>query len=286
MELGFSTMNNPGDIDPGVLAVALEDRGFDSLWFGEHSHIPVGTPSPYGRSTPLPDSYKRMRDPLISLTVGAALTNRLKLGTSVALVVERDPFFLAKESATLDVISEGRLMLGVGAGWNKKEYRNHTSVPWSQRYRLLRDRVGAIRALWTMEESSYESEHISFGPVWSFPKPVQKPHPPVLVGSVGPVGIAHTVEWADGWAPLVSSFEQFLAARSLLIAEANRVSRDLESIFVMVSLNGSPELADLERFKEAGITLLRLSGDPTMNETESEVLKRLDHYAAMIERLR
>jgi probable F420-dependent oxidoreductase len=282
MKLGFSTMNSDTGIAPHRLAVAVEERGFDSLWFGEHPHIPVQTKSPRGPGLELPGAYLRMMDPFVSLTAAAMVTSTLRLGTSVALIMERDPFVLAKETATLDLLSGGRLILGVGAGWNQPEYENHTSVPWSKRYQLLRDHVGALRALWTQHDASYRGEFIAFDPVWSYPKPLQKPHPPILLGATGPLGLAHTVEWADGWFPLVSSFEQFQEAHSALLVRAKQAGRDPATIEITASIGGHPDAADLVRYRDLGVARVRLTQDPAVSLDEHSLLSRLDGLADLI----
>jgi probable F420-dependent oxidoreductase len=202
MELGFSTMNTLDDVPPDELGRALEERGYESLWMGEHSHIPVARRTPYPAGGEMPSQYAHMGDPFVSLTVAACATERLRLGTNVTLPLEHDLFALAKTVATLDHASDGRLELGVGVGWNEEELADHSDIPWPHRYRALADCVAALRALWTQAEAEHHGPFFDFGPAWSFPKPRQEPHPPVLMGASGPLGQSHAIAWADAWAPM------------------------------------------------------------------------------------
>jgi probable F420-dependent oxidoreductase len=183
------------------LARAVEARGLASLAVPEHTHMPVDHhPHPSGQS--LPDEYRRTLDPFVALTVAAAVTEQLRLVTGVCLVAQRDPLVLAKEVATLDHVSDGRLTLGVGYGWNPPETEHH-GVRFADRREVVRDRVAALRALWTEEVATSDREHASFGPTWSWPKPHQRPHPPVLLGAgLGPRTLRDLVAAFDGWMPI------------------------------------------------------------------------------------
>ena len=184
VELGFSSMNTPEDPAPDVLAGWLEERGFESFWVGEHPHIPTSRKTPYPAGGDLPPQYLRMMDPFVSLTAAACATERLLIGIGVALPLEHDLFDFAKSVATLDRLSGGRLQLGVGVGWNEEELANHRpDIPWSQRYRALAECIGALRALWADDESEFHGRFYDFDPVWSYPKPLQRPHPPILCGT-------------------------------------------------------------------------------------------------------
>ena len=195
-------MNTLDDVPPDELGRALEERGFESLWMGEHSHIPVSRRTPYPAGGEMPHQYAHMADPFVSLTVAAAATERLRVGTNVCLPLEHDLFALGKTVATLDHASGGRLELGVGVGWNEEELADHTSIPWRQRYLALADCVAALRALWTEEEAAHRCPFFAFEAAWAWPKPLQQPHPPVLLGASGPLGQRHAVAWADAWAPM------------------------------------------------------------------------------------
>ncbi|NDU73563.1 TIGR03619 family F420-dependent LLM class oxidoreductase [Actinomadura sp. DSM 109109] len=201
MRFGVSTFVTDEGIGPAALGRALEERGFGSLFVTEHTHIPVKRESEYPGGGELPRVYYRTLDPFVVLSVVAAVTARLRLGTGIALVVQRDPITLAKETASLDLVSGGRAVLGVGAGWNREEMRNHGTDP-ATRMRLMRERVLAVKELWTREHAEFHGEFVDFDPVFSYPKPVQDPHPPVLVGGSGPTTLDRVAEYGDGWLPL------------------------------------------------------------------------------------
>src|SRR6266705_6790926 len=167
------------------LARAAEERGFESLFVTEHTHIPTSRRSPFAGGGPLPKEYAHTLDPFIGLTAAAAVTQRLKLGTGICLVVEHDPIVLAKTIASLDLLSNGRFLFGIGAGWNAEEMEHHGTV-FKTRFRLLRERILAMRQIWTKEAAEYHGEFVNFDPIWQFPKPVQAGGPPVLLGSQSP----------------------------------------------------------------------------------------------------
>jgi probable F420-dependent oxidoreductase len=187
-------------VDPRVLARMVEQRGFESLFFPEHTHIPASRETPYPPGGELPDMYSHTYDPFVALTAAAAATERLLVATGICLVVERDPIVTAKEVASLDRLSGGRLLFGVGAGWSREEMANHGTDP-HRRFSLMRERLEAMKAIWTQDEASYHGEHVEFDRIWSWPKPVQKPHPPVLVGGNGPKVLDRVVAFGDEWMP-------------------------------------------------------------------------------------
>src|SRR5919206_2840703 len=184
MKFGVTMFTTRYSIGPAELARAVEERGFESLFVPEHTHIPVSRRSPWPGGADLPDEYRETLDPFLALTAAAAATERLLLGTGICLVVERDPITTAKEVATLDHLSGGRFLFGVGAGWNAEEMQNHGTDP-STRFGLMRERVEAMKAIWTQDEAAYHGKHVDFDAMWSWPKPAQKPHPPILVGGRG-----------------------------------------------------------------------------------------------------
>ena len=191
MHLAFSSMNTLNDPPPAVLARALEERGYESLWYGEHSHIPSSRRTPYPPGGELPAPYIHMMDPYLSLTVAATATTTLRLGTGIALLMERELFSQANTIATLDRLSGGRVIIGTGVGWNEEEFSNASPHPFNKRYAVLRETVAATRALWTDAEAEYHGDYIDFEPVWSEPKPVQAGGPPIYMGAMGPLGIRH-----------------------------------------------------------------------------------------------
>jgi probable F420-dependent oxidoreductase len=202
MKLGFSSMNTADDPAPHLLAKVLEDAGFESLWYGEHSHIPVERRTPYPPGGELPEPYKKMMDPYVSLMAAAAATTTLKLGTGIALLMERELFSQVKTIATLDRLSNGRVVIGCGVGWNQEEFENATDLPFNRRYLALKETVLAQRALLTDAEPQFHGELINFDPVWFEPKAMRPGGPPVTLGAMGPLGIKHAAQWADGWMPV------------------------------------------------------------------------------------
>ncbi|MGI9328400.1 MAG: LLM class F420-dependent oxidoreductase [Pseudomonadales bacterium] len=200
MKFGISMFPTDFSAGPAELALAIEDHGFESFWVSEHSHMPLSTEFPLADS--VPRDYASMLDPFVALATAAAVTSNIKLGTAICLVPQRDPINCAKEVASLDHVSNGRVLFGIGAGWNGPEMRNHGTEP-SERFRVMRERVEAMRALWTSEEAEYHGEKENFDPVWQWPKPVQKPHPPILVAGAHPNVLKRAVAYGDGWLPVV-----------------------------------------------------------------------------------
>jgi len=278
MKYGVFIFATDTTIRPDVLAREVEARGFDSLWFPEHSHIPTSRRTPWGGvegAPPLPEHYWRTHDQFVSLAYAAAATTELKLGTGITLVAQRDPIWTAKEVASLDFLSGGRVIFGIGYGWNKEEMASH-GVAYSQRRALLREKVLMMKALWTEEEASYEGELLSLEPSWAWPKPIQKPHPPIVMGAAaGPKTLADMVEFCDGWIPLATRHdivEQVSRVREA-VAAAGRDPQAFE-----VSAYGASRKV-LDNLAEAGVdrAVFNLpSADP------DTVLARLDDLAAVI----
>ncbi|WP_199515553.1 LLM class F420-dependent oxidoreductase [Nucisporomicrobium flavum] len=200
MEFGVGYFPTHDGVRPGEVARRVEERGQDALFFAEHTHIPASRESPWGGGAQLPRKYWHTYDLFVSLTAAAEATTRLRVGAGVCLVVERDPIVTAKEVASVDHLSGGRLEFGVGAGWNREEMANHGTDPRT-RMALLGDRVRAMQAIWTQDEASYAGPFVSFDRIWSWPKPAQKPWPPVLVGGGGPTVLDRVLAWGDGWFP-------------------------------------------------------------------------------------
>jgi probable F420-dependent oxidoreductase len=200
MEFGIGYFPTYDAIGPGPLARLVEDRGQDSLFFAEHTHIPAAETTPYPGGGPIPDKYKSTYDLFVALTAAALATSRLRVGSGVCLVIERDPIITAKEVASIDHLSGGRLEFGVGAGWNREEMANHGTDPRT-RMRRMRENVEAMQSIWTQDEASYAGEFVSFERIWCRPKPQQRPHPPVLVGGSGPTVFDRVLAFGDGWFP-------------------------------------------------------------------------------------
>jgi probable F420-dependent oxidoreductase len=200
MDFGVGYFPTHDGIGPGPLARLVEERGQDALFFAEHTHIPAGQGRPVRFGSPLPAKYWHMYDLFVALTAAAAATTTLRVGSGICLVIERDPIVTAKEVASVDQLSGGRLEFGVGAGWNEAEMRNHGTDPRA-RMGVLRERVEAMRAIWTQDEASYSGRYVSFDRIWCYPKPAQRPHPPVLVGGDGPTVLDRVLGFGDGWLP-------------------------------------------------------------------------------------
>ena len=200
MDFGVGYFPTHRGLSPGAVARLVEQRGQESLFFAEHTHIPASRESRYPGGGDLPSKYWHCYDLFVALTAAAAATTRLRVGSGICLVIERDPITTAKEVASVDHLSGGRLEFGVGAGWNREEMRNHGTDPRT-RMELMRERIEAMKAIWTQREASYHGEHVSFERIWSEPKPLQRPHPPVLVGGAGPGVLDRVLAFGDGWLP-------------------------------------------------------------------------------------
>jgi probable F420-dependent oxidoreductase len=201
MDLGLAAFITEYTMPVTELAQLAENSGFESLFLTEHTHIPASRDTPYPAGGPLPEEYRHTLDPFLSLAAAAAVTTTLRLGTGVCLVTERDPIILAKEVASLDHLSGGRFLFGVGAGWNGEEMRNHGVDP-ARRWTVAAERVAAMRAIWSQEEASYHGTYVNFSRIWSWPKPTQIPSPPVLVAGSGPGAIDRVIDYGDGWMPI------------------------------------------------------------------------------------
>jgi len=232
MKYALTTFLTDEAIRPDDLARAAEERGFESLFFPEHTHIPASRKTPYPGGGDLPREYYRTHDPFVALALAAGVTKKLKLATGICLVVERDPIVLAKEVASLDFLSNGRAILGIGAGWNVEEMADH-GTQFKTRFKLMRERIEAMKAIWQQDEAAYHGNFVNFDPIVLFPKPVQKPHPPILLGGHGPKALARVVRYCDGWMPIsmrVNLGDQIAELREL----ARKAGRDPKSISISV----------------------------------------------------
>ncbi|GAA1966089.1 LLM class F420-dependent oxidoreductase [Amycolatopsis minnesotensis] len=270
MDFGISTFVTDEGIRPAPLGKALEERGFDSLFLAEHSHIPVSRRTPYPGGGELPRVYYRTLDPFVTLTAVAGATEKLLLGTGIALLIQRDLFHTAKEVASLDLLSGGRVAFGVGVGWNREEMENHGTDP-KTRGRLIDEQIEALKALWTQEEAEFHGKFVDFDPVFSWPKPVQAPHPPIYVGGHSPAALKRLVEHADAWLPIgVTPPEEITRVRSWL-AEQGR-----ENVPVTI-FGADADAATLDGYAEAGVDRVTFLL-PTA--PEAETLTTLDELAA------
>jgi len=283
MKIGYTTMNTPVDIAPRVLGPMLEDAGFDSIWIGEHSHIPVSRATPYPTGGDMPWQYTTMMDPFISLTQIGEHTSNLLLGLGVALPLEHDVLVLAKTAATLDVLSNGRLQFGVGAGWNQEELANHSSVKWSMRYRALAECVSALKSLWVDDESEFHGSYFNFDKVWSRPKPMQNPHPPIWFGAGGKLGSQHTIQWADGWMPL----DVTLGDVTKRVNKFRQLSTDAgrQDIPISMVAFGDPTLDTLMMYRDLGIERVIVGSGREGWEDPSGVPAFIERYATMRDKL-
>jgi probable F420-dependent oxidoreductase len=276
VKIGVLTFPTEYSVPPDELGQMVEEHGFESLFVAEHSHIPVSRATPYPGGGELPDEYSHTYDPFVALTAAAAATTELTIATGICLVVERDPIMCAKEVSTLDRISGGRLLFGVGAGWNREEMANHGTDP-KRRFSLLRERVEAMKAIWASDEAEYHGEHVSFDPIWQWPKPLQEPHPPILLGGNGPRVLDRVVAYADAWMPnwgLQTNAE--LIAR---IAELQKLAADAGRGEIPVTVYAvRAKLEVLQELAEAGVERAVLWIPPAARD---EVAPRLERLAAL-----
>ncbi len=277
MDIGLCIFHTDYALRIDELAREAEQRGYESLWVPEHTHIPASRRTPFPGGEPLPKEYSHTLDPFISLTVAAAATTKLKVGTGICLVIEHDPIALAKTVASLDHISNGRFLFGIGRGWNAEEMEHHGTA-FTSRSRVMRERVLAMKEIWTKDEASFKGEFVRFDRIWSWPKPVQKPHVPVLLGGEGPLTIGRVIEYCDGWFPRGRNPDVVLSGMKDLHERATKAGRDPNKF--TVSVFGAPADAGvLEQFRQAGVTRTILRLPP---EGRDKVLPLVDQWAKLI----
>jgi probable F420-dependent oxidoreductase len=277
MKIGFFFFGTDYAMPVVELARALEERGFESLFLPEHTHIPADRRSPWSGGAELPRHYSHTLDPFVALAAAAAATRNLRLGTGICLLTERDPIVTAKEVATLDLISKGRFEFGIGAGWNAEEMANHGTA-FETRFRLMADRAKAMQAIWTQEEASYRGEFTAFERIWQWPKPVQKPHPPILLGGESRHTLRRIMEFCDGWFPRGRDFGDPEAEMGRLRRAAEDAGRDIGTLSTTL-FGADPEAGYLARCRAAGIDRA-LIGLPS--EGRDTVLPLLDRYRAFL----
>jgi probable F420-dependent oxidoreductase len=283
-------MNGPNALGPVRLARALEDRKYESLWVGEHSHIPTAvTKVDYLGVDCLPEAYKTMLDPYVSLSAAAAATTRIKLATGVVLPLERPALITAKEVATLDVVSNGRVCLGVGVGWIRDQLTNLSPIPWAARYRALKECVGALRQLWAEDQTAFQGEFVNFGSVFSFPKPIQKPHPPILMGGTGKLAIKHAIDWADAWFPSDAEWTDPSHEIASFRQDASDAGRDPASISITIG-TWSMERPRLDLYRELGVERVVLLNKAILltagkRESAEDEMEFMDQYAPLVEEM-
>jgi probable F420-dependent oxidoreductase len=265
MKFGIAIFPTDYAISMSELAPAVERLGFESLWVAEHSHIPASRESRWPGGAELPKHYWHTLDPFLALTVAALASKTLRIATGICLVTQRDPIHTAKQVASLDHISNGRFLFGIGAGWNREEMADH-GTDFSTRMKLLRERVEAMKAIWTQDEAQYHGQFVNFDPIFSYPKPVQKPHPPILMGGGVKAALRAVVQYCDGWLPARSAdFFGELAQLRQLAAEAGRDPKTISvTCFFQTSDQLDQDRALIERYQEAGVEriILWLSSKP------------------------
>jgi probable F420-dependent oxidoreductase len=243
MDIGVAVFPTQYTMDPASLGRLAEERGYESLFFPEHTHIPASRATPYPGGGELPPKYARTYDLFVALTAAAVATTRLRVGSGICLVIERDPIVTAKEAASVDHLSGGRLEFGVGAGWNREEMANHGTDP-ARRMAVLRERVEAITAIWTQDEASYHGEHVNFDRIWSWPKPAQRPRPPVLVGGSGPTVLDRVLAFGDAWFPNY--------ARDGVLERAAELQARADRPIDLMAMGIPADPRELERYARAG----------------------------------
>ena len=280
MDVGVFIFPTDQTIQPVELGQAVEQLGYESLWFPEHSHIPVSRITPWGGrkgAPPLPDYYWRTHDQFVALSAVAATTSTLKLGTGICLLAQRDPIWTAKEVASLDLISGGRFLFGIGYGWNVEEYEEHGAV-FSERRDRLRESVLAMKELWTKDEASFNGDHVNFTPSWAWPKPAQSPHPPIVLGgAAGPKTAAHIAEFCDGWMPIGGSN---LKGLDIVHDACRAIDRDPDSLEIGV-FRAQADAKALDELQEMGVkrALLELP-----QGSRDDVLRALEDMADLVNR--
>ncbi len=277
MHIGVNIFVTDYTIRIDELARALEERGFESLFVPEHTHIPTSRRSPWPGGGDLPKEYSHTLDPFVGLAYAAAVTEKLRVGTGICLLTERDPIVTAKEAATLDLLSNGRFELGIGAGWNAEEMEHHGTA-FKDRFKVMCDRAKAIKTLWSEETPSYQGEFVEFDPLWSYPKPVQKPNPPILLGGETKYSLRRVVDFCDGWMPRGRVFQDAKAEMHRLKQHADEGGRDVSTIPVSV-FSAPADAKTLESFAEAGVYRAMLPLPPEGRET---VLPLLDEFARLL----
>ncbi len=279
VQFGVNIFPTDKSINPLVVAQEAEARGFESIWFPEHSHIPTSRVTPWGgnpKAPPLPEEYWRTYDQFVALGMAAAVTKTIKVGTGITLVAQRDAIWMAKEVASVDALSGGRLLFGIGYGWNREELAHH-GVSYRDRRAVLREKVLAMKEIWTNDEAEFHGDHVDFSPIWSWPKPATKPHPPIILGgSAGPKTMADIVEFCDGFMPISGRYdiaEQITQIRRM----AEDAGRDPASIeFGQFGTPAKPEI--VEQMIEVGLSRVVFS---LPSAGDDKVLPLLDRYAEL-----
>jgi probable F420-dependent oxidoreductase len=277
MRVGVFYFPTDYGIDIRELARAAEERAFDSLLLPEHTHIPISRRTPFPGGGVLPKAYSHSHDPFVALSFAAAATTKILLGTGICLIPQRDPIVTAKCVASLDQLSNGRFLFGIGGGWNVDEMENH-GARYETRFKLMRERILAMKALWTQEEAAFHGEMVNFDPVWLYPKPAQRPHPPILLGGDSDHTLKRVVEFCDGWLPIARPGFNAKEAVARLRQAASAAGRDFSTL--SISVFGAPaDKAVLAEYRELGIERAILA---IPDLTRDEIMGVLDRYAPFV----
>jgi probable F420-dependent oxidoreductase len=281
MQFGAAIFFTDYSMGPAELGRALEERGFESLWAPEHSHIPLSRTSPFPPGGEVPKMYYDVMDPFVTLAAAAAATSKLKVGTGICLVIQRDPIQTAKEVASLDQISGGRFLFGVGGGWNAEEMADHGTA-FKTRFSLMQERIEAMKAIWTKSKPEYHGKFVDFPPMMTWPKPVQKPHPPVIVGGAFPYAARRAIAYGDGWLPHARrpAYGEVLGLLPEFRKMATEAGRHPDTIPITV-FGVSQDLDLIRRYRDAGVA--RISFNLPAAKAD-EVLPLLDRCAELIRR--
>ena len=279
MHIGASIFFTDYSMTPTELGEALEERGFESVWAAEHSHIPLSRKSPWGGGGELPKQYYDVMDPFVALTAAACATKTLKIGTGVCLVNQRDPIQTAKLVASIDQISNGRFLFGIGSGWNQDEMENH-GTDFKTRHKLVRERIEAMKAIWTETKPEYHGEFVNFDPMMTWPKPVQTPHPPILVGGAFPYSARRAIRYGDGWMPQVTEYakQELADLIPLFRTMAVEANRDPDSIPITVWGRGA-DVEMMKRYRDLGVDRVATSLD---SDKADKILPVLARWAEVI----
>jgi probable F420-dependent oxidoreductase len=282
LNFGASMFFTDYSMAPGELGIALEQRGFESVWAPEHSHIPLTRKTPFPAGGDLPKKYYDAMDPFVTLTAAAAATKKLKVGTGVCLVAQRDPIQTAKLVASIDQVSGGRFLFGIGNGWNRDELEDH-GVEFAQRHKVARERVEAMKAIWTQSKAEYHGEFVNFDPMMTWPKPVQKPHPPVIVGGAFPYSARRAIRYGDGWIPQASrgSYSEIADMIPEFRKMATEAGRDPKSIDITVWFPKQDK--DLmKRYQDLGVSRVVFNVESEKSDT---ILPVIDSWAALMQQV-
>ncbi len=277
MHIGAFIFDTDYSIDIAELARELEQRGFESLLVPEHTHIPASRLSPWPGGGDLPKEYSHTLDPFVSLSFAAAATKTLKVGTGICLLPQRDTIVAAKLAASLDHMSNGRFLFGIGAGWNREELEHH-GADFTSRFKKLEEQLQAIKGLWTDEEFGFDGDYVKFTPSWSHPKPVQTPHPPMILGGESDATLKRIMKYADGWLPRGRGDFNAADHMARFKQQADAAGRDMNTLSVSI-FGASPKPEALEGYREAGITRALL---PLPSAGRDKILSILDRYHALV----